>query len=69
MYLDNEIGYAGYRISVGEGGELWHARFRDYLPDVGAWTRRDPIGYAGRNRPLSVRATDPLGQWHGVWGI
>ena len=67
VYLDNEIGYAGYRIGLGDGGELWHVRHRDYLPAAGVWTRRDPIGYAdGMNLYQYVGswpmlAIDPMG--------
>ncbi|MEM9372932.1 MAG: RHS repeat-associated core domain-containing protein, partial [Planctomycetota bacterium] len=65
-YLDNRLGYAGYRLSFGSG-YAWHARYRDYLPWMGRWTRRDPIGYAdGMNLYayvglMPVRRYDPFG--------
>ena len=37
---------AGYRLTDQTLTTVWHVRFRDYVPELGIWTRRDPIGYA-----------------------
>lgn len=42
--VDNRIGYAGYQWDQAVRGD--HVRFRVYLPEIGRWTRRDPLGYA-----------------------
>jgi len=50
------IGYAGYqwdgsvnidleRAYTGAMAGVYHVRFRVYDPEMGRWTRRDPIGY------------------------
>ena len=53
------VGYAGYqwdgsvnndRTVSGTMAGLYHVRHRVYDPELGRWTRRDPIGYVdGRN--------------------
>ncbi|HED54826.1 MAG TPA: hypothetical protein ENJ00_11605, partial [Phycisphaerales bacterium] len=66
-WLDNHIGYAGYRLTDQTLTAVWHVRFRDYVTELGTWTRRDPIGYAGgvnvygymRSRPFA--GIDPMG--------
>jgi RHS repeat-associated protein len=37
------IGYAGYQWDQTAGA--YHVRYRVYLPEIGRWTRRDPLGY------------------------
>jgi RHS repeat-associated protein len=39
----NRIGYAGYQWDPVIGAN--HVRHRVYLPELGRWTRRDPLGY------------------------
>ncbi len=39
----NRIGYAGYQFDPAT--EQYHVRHRVYSPEMGRWTRRDPIGY------------------------
>jgi RHS repeat-associated protein len=39
----SRIGYAGYQWDQTAGA--YHVRYRVYLPEIGRWTRRDPIGY------------------------
>jgi RHS repeat-associated protein len=70
------VGYAGYqwdgsvnhdRTVSGAMVGLHHVRHRVYEPELGRWTRRDPIGYADgmslfayvRNAPILLR--DPSG--------
>ncbi len=46
--LGNRKGYAGYEFD--QPVEAYHVRHRVYLPEVGRWTKRDPIRYrAGMN--------------------
>jgi len=41
--IGNRKGYAGYEF---DGlVERYHVRHRVYVPEMGRWTRRDPIGY------------------------
>lgn len=44
-WMDNHIGYAGYRLTDQTETVVWHVRHRDYVPEYGIWTRRDPAGY------------------------
>ncbi|HED53889.1 MAG TPA: hypothetical protein ENJ00_06775, partial [Phycisphaerales bacterium] len=70
-WLDNHMACAGYRLTDQTLTAVWHVRFRDYVPELGIWTRRDPIGYAGGvnvygytwSNPYS--GIDPLG-WRRV---
>src|SRR5690606_23148077 len=39
----NRKGYAGYEWDAAV--ELYHVRHRVYDPELGRWTRRDPLGY------------------------
>ncbi len=39
----NRIGYAGYQKDINL--DLSHVRNRVYSPELGRWTRRDPLGY------------------------
>jgi RHS repeat-associated protein len=38
----NRTGYAGYQWD--QTISAYHVRYRVYLPDIGRWTRRDPLG-------------------------
>jgi len=40
---DNIIGYDGYIFD--EEVQHYHVRHRTYLPELGRWTQRDPLGY------------------------
>jgi RHS repeat-associated protein len=59
------IGYAGYQWDQTAGA--YHVRYRVYLPEIGRWTRRDPLGYVdGRNlyqyvASMSVARRDSTG--------
>jgi RHS repeat-associated protein len=63
--VDNRIGYCGYLFAPETQSYL--VRFRWYLPPLGRWGVKDPIGYFdGMNRFQYVQsspipATDPLG--------
>jgi RHS repeat-associated protein len=41
--VSNRTGYAAYQWDQTLGA--YHVRYRVYLPDIGRWTRRDPLGY------------------------
>ena len=41
--VGNRKGYAGYEWD--ETVAVYHVRHRVYLPEVGRWSRRDPLGY------------------------
>ena len=63
--------YAGYHFDAETG--LYHVRNRQYDPSLGAFTTRDPIGYAAGDANLyryvgndPVGAVDPSGLEHGV---
>jgi len=43
--ISNRKGYAGYEFEPMT--KEYHVRNRVYLPEMGRWTRRDPIGYVG----------------------
>jgi RHS repeat-associated protein len=43
LSVGNRKGYAGYEFD--EAASVYHVRHRVYLPEVGRWTRRDPLGY------------------------
>ena len=58
--------YAGYHFDAETG--LYHVRNRQYDPSLGAFTTRDPIGYAAGDQNLyryvgsdPVGAVDPMG--------
>ncbi len=63
----NRKGYAGYELDPLT--DQYHVRHRVYEPQLGRWTKRDPLGYVDgvsvyeyvRARP--VRYTDPRGLW------
>jgi len=64
--LDPYIGFAGGLTDRDTG--LIRFGFRDYLPDIGRWTARDPIGIAGGDLDLyaycgqdPVNRKDPAG--------
>jgi RHS repeat-associated protein len=75
------VGYAGYqwdgsvnndRTVSGAMAGLYHVRHRVYDPELGRWTRRDPLGYVdGENlfqyvRAMAMIGTDPDGRL--TWG-
>ena len=41
--VGNRKGYAGYEWD--ETISVYHVRHRVYLPEIGRWSRRDPLGY------------------------
>ncbi len=41
--IGNRKGYAGYEFD--RSIEAYHVRHRVYIPELGRWTKRDPIGY------------------------
>ncbi len=61
----NRIGYAGYQWDPAISAD--HVRHRVYRPEVGRWTRRDPLEYIDGNQmyaytaSLPVIETDPSG--------
>jgi|GEM_PF-4610643 len=61
----SRLGYAGYQWD--DTINAYHVRHRVYMPEIGRWTRRDPIGYLVGNATFQyVEATplvsnDPLG--------
>ncbi len=62
----NIVGYAGYLYEEATG--MYLARHRWYVPELGRWSNRDPIGYAGGDSNLygyvgahPMDATDPTG--------
>ncbi len=61
--VDNRIGYAGYQWD--QAVRANHVRYRVYLPEIGRWTRRDPLGYVdGPNvyvTTASLLELDPTG--------
>jgi len=60
-WLDNHIGYAGYRLTDLTLTTVWHVRYRDFVPEIGTWTKRDPIGYAGGQNLYGYVGGDPIG--------
>lgn len=60
------FGYAGYVWDNLVGG--YHVRHRTYLPEIGKWAKRDPLGYVHGSLSLynyvneqPIRYVDPLG--------
>jgi len=41
--IGNRKGYAGYEFDMSV--EAYHVRHRVYIPELGRWTKRDPLGY------------------------
>ncbi len=56
--VGNRIGYAGYRWDPATS--LNHVRHRVYNPEMGRWTRRDPIGYVDGVNLLRYSRGSPL---------
>jgi len=62
----NIVGWCGYLYEESTG--MWLARHRWQIPELGRWTNRDPIGYAGGSQNLyeyvngnPVFLQDPMG--------
>jgi RHS repeat-associated protein len=62
----NRKGYAGYEFDPVL--QAYHVRHRVYLPEIGRWNKKDPLGYVdgmsvyGYVASAPLRATDPTGQ-------
>jgi RHS repeat-associated protein len=54
----NRIGYAGYAWDPVIGAN--HVRHRVYLPELGRWTRRDPLGYVDGMSVYEYVASMPI---------
>jgi RHS repeat-associated protein len=54
----SRIGYAGYQWDQTAGA--YHVRYRVYLPEIGRWTRRDPLGYVDGMGLACYCGTSPL---------
>ncbi|MFA6012230.1 MAG: polymorphic toxin-type HINT domain-containing protein [Desulfobacteraceae bacterium] len=72
--LDVPFGFAGGLHDVDTG--LVRFGFRDYDPEIGRWTAKDPIGFAGGDTDLygyvlsdPVDFVDPLGLWTFQFGL
>jgi len=69
--IHNRIGYAGYLWD--SATSQYHVRNRVFLPSLGRWNRRDPIGYVdGLSvyeyvQDMPVNAVDPQGLKLCVW--
>ncbi len=69
----NPFLWTGQRYDAGV--ELYHFVFRSYIPKLGRWMQRDPLGYVdgvslygyGGARPYSSRDVLGLSFWGGVW--
>jgi len=48
--LRNRLGYAGYQFD--DTMSAYHVRHRVYMPEIGRWSRRDPIGYTNGTAAL-----------------
>jgi len=65
--IGNRKGYAGYEFDVSV--EAYHVRHRVYVPELGRWTKRDPIGYVdGMSlyeyvKSSSIGHSDSMGLW------
>jgi RHS repeat-associated protein len=63
--IGNRKGYAGYEYDPAIVS--YHVRHRVYVPEIGRWTKRDPLGYVdGMSayeyaRSRTVAAIDPFG--------
>ena len=61
----NEVLYSGYRFDAEVGG--YQVRHREYLPGMGVWMQRDPLGYVDGMNDLEyvggndVSRVDPYG--------
>ena len=69
MFTAIRVGYAGYqwdgsvnhdRTVSGAMAGLYHVRHRVYDPELGRWTRRDPIGYKPTMNLLEYVAAGPV---------
>lgn len=54
--LSNTVGYAGYVWDA--DADMYHVRHRWYMPEVGRWASRDPLGYVdGQSQYQYVRSS------------
>jgi len=56
----SRTGYAGYQWD--QTLSAYHVRYRVYLPDIGRWTRRDPLGYVDGMGLYEYCGGAPLGR-------
>lgn len=56
--LRNRLGYAGYQFD--DTMSAYHVRHRVYMPEIGRWTRRDPLGYVDGMGLYEYVGTRPL---------
>jgi RHS repeat-associated protein len=62
----NRKGYAGYEHD--RAINAYHVRHRVYMPEIGRWSRRDPLGYVDGMglyeyvKSQSIQFVDPFGQ-------
>ncbi len=54
----NRLGYAGYEWD--DVLKAAHVRHRVYFPDIGRWSRRDPVGYAEGMDLYEYAAGEPI---------
>jgi RHS repeat-associated protein len=76
---ESRVMYAGYmhdplNDAANSGGQfgIYHVRHRVYSPELGRWTRRDPLGYVdgmnlyGYVSAMVLISNDPTGQFGGM---
>ncbi len=56
--IANRIGYAGYQWDPAISAD--HVRHRVYRPEMGRWTRRDPLAHAGDANLVSAFNSSPM---------
>jgi RHS repeat-associated protein len=63
--IGNRKGYAGYEFD--HSVEAYHVRHRVYVPEIGRWNNRDPLGYQDGSSQLQyiqsrvILGRDPMG--------
>ena len=58
---DPIIGTAASAVPSAKGSGLYHVRNRVYNPELGRWTRRDPLGYIDGTNAAVYCISDPIG--------